>query len=111
MLMSEEGSGHSGAVEVAEGGKCVVRWENATMFAFSGIILPRTLAYQIAVVPHGHTALARARELVELASHGTAAEIISALGDLPADVADEHGLTPLHGAAPRVFSAFLFLLK
>ena len=100
VLASVEGPSKSGEVALPGGSVCAVRWENATLFAFSGMINTRVVTYEVIMVPHAHTALARRRRVVQLAQTGSAtSELLAALDGLAVDCEDERGRTPLHGAA------------
>ncbi len=100
VLVSEEGASKSGEVVLPSGSVCAVRWENASLFAFSGMINPRVVTYEVLMIPHAHTALARRRRLVQLAQGGgSTSELLAALAELAVDCEDERGRTPLHGAA------------
>ena len=100
VLASVEGPSKSGEVALPGGSVCAVRWENATLFAFSGMINTRVVTYEVIMVPHAHTALARRRRVVQLAQTGSAtSELLAALDGLAVDCEEERGRTPLHGAA------------
>ena len=100
VLTAEPAVNRTGEIVVTSSGMCTVRWENASMFAFSGIIAPRSVSYEVIMVPLSHLALGRRRRLVQLAETSVAAsELLASLAELSVDSTDERGRTPLHGAA------------
>ena len=94
---------HEGEVVVPAEGLCEARWAQQFSWVGAGMLIwsPVTVSYEVVVVPPQHLAHARVRQLLQIARHGTVAELQAALENTPPSDSDE--------AFPRPFRDRPFL--
>ena len=85
------GEAHEGEVVVPAEGLCEARWAQQFSWVGAGMLIwsPVTVSYEVVVVPPQHLAHARVRQLLQIARHGTVAELQAALENTPPSDSDE----------------------